>query len=163
MTLESIEKLRRCASERVPGVRGLVCGIADEIEAEIAERERLLKQSKSATEDYYKDMIAEEFMKLPVDADGVPIRVGDWLRYCDFKIQAAALSPERVYWWDEYTDGHWVRGVECRHVKPRTLEDVLADIANDAATMADGKEHRHSPESMAPYASEIRELLGVDE
>ena len=75
--------------------------------------------------------IAERYIELPLDADGVPIHVGDKMRFCDFNVQCAAVSPEHIYYWDEYSNGHWVKGRECRHYKPRTVEDVLRDCCNE--------------------------------
>ena len=96
------------------------------------------------------DEIAERYMKLPVDADGVPIHIGDVM--------------------DVLKDGAIVRGVGensfesswCRyenaasyhHVKPRTIEDVLADFAWNECGI------RLSGEPVAKYADEIRELTG---
>ena len=82
--------------------------------------------------------IDSRYMLLPMDADGVPIHVGDYLRFCDFDIQCAAVSPERVYYWDEYSDAHWVKGCECHHVKPRTVEDVLREFAKSGTPTGDG-------------------------
>ena len=112
--------------------------LADEIQAEIDER----------------------FMKLPVDADGMPIQVADYLHFCDFDIQCAAVSPERVYYWDEYSDAHWVKGCECRHVKPRTLEDVLEEMAFEVDYLEHCQPNKIN-EIVGKTAAEIYELLGV--
>ena len=96
--------------------------------------------------------IAERYMELPVDADGVPIHVGDVL--------------ERGYVVD-YVAPNWClatgRGAMyadmCHHVKPRTLEDVLKELACDVrrewVENAPLAEHVYSE-----YADKIRELMG---
>jgi len=139
--MESIDKLREYGHECCARIDDAVHDLADAIEAEIAER----------------------FMELPVDVDGVPIHVGDWLRHCDLTVQCAAVSPERVYYWDEAVNGHWVLGVKCRHVKPRTLEDVLDEFTS-AYDQIGGEDDEHWKylEISKRYADEIRELLGVD-
>ena len=132
MTLESIEKLRRCVSENVPGVRGLVCGIADEIEAEIAER----------------------YMELPLDADGVPIHVGDEMMQNGKEIGTviavgyhgepkAWILPHKCF----ISISYFASGIA--HVKPRTLFDVLAEVENGELSIKDAE-------------AEIRKLLGVE-
>lgn len=96
--------------------------------------------------------IAERYMELPVDADGVPIHVGDVL--------------ERGYVVD-YVAPNWClatgRGAMyadmCHHVKPRTLEDVLNDFAVEAADVDERDKEEWEP-LLAKYEREIRELIG---
>lgn len=121
--------------------------IADEIEAEIAER----------------------FMELPVDADGVPIRVGDELEchangydgtFTVFAINnSVAVGNHDIEWIRRNPDKWFHVASFCTHVKPRTLEDVLADYASKQHGITT-EEH---DELIAKYAAEIRELLGVSE
>ena len=93
--------------------------------------------------------IADNYMRLPCDADGVPIRVGDELEG-DFIV--------------DYVSPHWVLAVgrsakhkdSCHHVKPRTLEDVLRDYACD---FADSNGPDYDEEITRHYADEIRELM----
>ena len=103
---------------------------ADEIEAEIAER----------------------FVELPVDADGVPIHVGDKLRGVYETFEVCAVNERYAYW--EY-GRHWDKASECRHVEPRTLEDVLEEFA-DAAADVDGRDREEWVPLLAKYADEIR-------
>ena len=154
--MESIEKLRKLAhSIIVTGqIERTLDDIADEIEREISER----------------------YMLLPVDVDGVPIRVGDLIEYDDdgetYRLHARGVyvyhsgrfegekcvMNERLGIWDPS---------KCRHVKPRTVEDVLhdfwlewedhpIDIEWDELLM-------RLKESEAKYADEIRELMEVGE
>lgn len=133
-TIKAVDKLRKLPRHGTNGFGAVVTAneetidaIADEIEAEIEER----------------------YMELPVDADGVPVCVGDELDYTDpfgnvFRctVQPLLAHDSKCY----------------RHVKPRTLEDVLFDF---------GEEFEGEMDEIAPviakYAEEIRELLGVDD
>ena len=137
MTLESLDRLRDCTW--IGG--GKVNEYLDEIEREIAER----------------------FMELPVDADGLPIHVGDQLnwKYEEEKHVVCAVAPGRVH--------HWVHGngkrstvdcppTECTHYKPRTVEDVLTDFGNEIAAQG----HQvglTGHEIVMKYADELRDLI----
>lgn len=93
--------------------------------------------------------VDERFMELPVDADGVPIHVGDELEggYCV-----------------DYVAPHWVlsasRGVKhdgsCHHVNPRTLEDVLNDFGRK---FAENYHYPNADDLVDKTADEIRELM----
>lgn len=99
--------------------------------------------------------IAERYMELPVDMDGVPIRVGD--RVCspnagggEYDVFAIACN----HWVD--IDGFKHNPAGTLHVKPRTVEDVLTDLAEDV--------ERGCPplNAVAKYIGELRELMGVE-
>lgn len=162
--IKALEKLRNWKCEGHPCAAMRTC--ADEIQAEVDERERLLKQNTSVTEDYYKDMIAEMYMPLPLDRDGVPIRVGDMIEY------EGDEDTYRLHAQGVYVYGNGLVGVmnerfgiwypeNCRHVKPRTLEDVLEEFYHDASD-ADAFCTVKIDDVLDKYAAEIRELLGVD-
>ena len=104
--MESIEKLREFAPKNVAGVRSELLLLADEIEREIAER----------------------YMELPVDADGVPIHVGDRLHGVYETFEVCAVSEHYAYW----AEGkHWDKASECRHVKPDTVESLLEEFCRE--------------------------------
>lgn len=144
--IESIEKLRKWVkSLYTPNsgelkVEGL--DIADEIEAEIESR----------------------YMELPVDADGVPIHPNDKLEHVTgmWTFTADTLEVDR---WGAHVRPNGqarVQCANCRHVKPRTIEDVLTDFANEVARQG----HQiglTGHELTMRYADEIRELMEVDE
>lgn len=144
--MESIEKLRDYANEHI--INGsLMNAMIDEIEREIAEK----------------------YMELPVDADGVPIHVGDVVEFGESRNQGIvkAFNEHMVITLhvdDDYMNyakyGLLWNADECRHVEPRTVEDVLRDCCNE------WNEHLGDDwESgvYAKYADELRELLGVGE
>ena len=140
--LESIEKLRKLTicdkGEKYTAY--LDAGdIADEIEREITEK----------------------YMKLPVDADGVPIHIGDRLSHAnnrEFVVNGITFYHNT---WRVVTDlatlddGFQMRWAkECRHVKTRTVEDVLERFVSEMAESkltVDG-----SRKVIAKYAAELR-------
>lgn len=143
--MESIEKLRTAARNMAKGRNlehheecNLLLRIADEIEAEIAER----------------------YMELPTDADGVPIHVGDecWDRDTAERFEVSSIEWNGVCWsaWSVPETRHIANKV--LHHRPRTLEVVLEDmlIEKDETDLC-------SMGLIAKYAAEIRELLGVSE
>lgn len=149
MKLESLEKLRKYelfdrgiqVSAYMPSDE-----LADEIQAEVDER----------------------YMPLPLDADGVPIRPGDQMTDGSQRADGRGLAKwdvvsvnERAFF--DMSGGAHVP-IEHRHVKPRTVEDVLHDFGNDYAAFLSGIypfENARQCEVIAKYAAEIRELLGV--
>lgn len=143
MTLKSLDKLRDCNYN--PGYRGepTLEMIADEIQAEVDSR----------------------YMLLPVDADGVPIRIGDTVREMDDCVPMKVMS---LTFYEDCVDVN-ACGMNPKllfHVNPRTIEDVLRDLANEVWEASitcqitwsdsglDGIEER--------YAERIRELMEVD-
>ena len=90
--------------------------------------------------------IAERFMERPVDADGAPIRMGDAVEgelLDDTTVRGTVCAfhlyddePDSVFVHvDVDADGGWtikdLRLTRCRHVKPRTVEDVLRGERGD--------------------------------
>ena len=98
--------------------------------------------------------IESRYLLLPVDSDGVPIKLGDDLEIVEHskRIKCKSISVSERGWTvcgpDEWSN-LYTTPLECRHVKPRTLENVLAEVENGELSI-DGA------------AAEIRELLGVD-
>ena len=112
--------------------------------------------------------VDERFMELPVDADGVPIHVGDvmcsaGIREKGHKVIASAIFEDGFV---EYGSDNGLIGPLCQedwvHVKPRTLEDVLRDVWKEALDYAKRDIWRNPDEVFAERADEIRELLGGD-
>ena len=112
--------------------------IADEIEREISER----------------------YMLLPVDADGVPIHVGDDI-VTDTQtkvrgmVRGIALTPSG---WEIDIRGFGFMPSEAHHYKPRTIEDILALFL----TACGDDDPHYYDEQIAEYADELRGM-GVGE
>ena len=149
--IKALDKLREIAdrlddaaarmSEHGFSPIGIKAGIiADEIEREIQER----------------------YLLLPVDADGVPIHVGDKLDWCGKKIIVRGVCKDSVWFEPDSNDQEWrcIWANTCRHVKPRTLEDVLTDFV--LAVREDANLTNGVARNVDKYAAEIRELLGGD-
>ena len=153
--MESTDELRRYIRSFVTGsMETDLTDFADEIEREIAER----------------------FMELPVDADGVPIHVGDEL--CGYGRLNGGVTVSAVTGWggvivtdkgmtcNPAKDGLLWDGQECRHVKPRTIEDVLEEFLiefDDWDWNTGGNDRDNARKQLfAKYADELREL-GVGE
>lgn len=107
--------------------------------------------------DEIESEIAESFMPLPKDADGKLIRVGDVVTDGEEQMPVIAIASDEVA--TQRTIGPcegqiWTFAPDAlRHVKPRTLEDVLLEML----------EMPHCEENVKAYAAEIRELMGVGE
>lgn len=99
--------------------------------------------------------IGRDYIKLPVDADGVPIHVGDRVDWHGDAITIDWIeydSTGECYVGKGAEDGKIPDALapnECRHVKQRTIEDVLRDF-------------RHGDLTIEGAADELRELLGGD-
>ena len=100
--------------------------------------------------------IKREWMRVPVDADGVPCRPGEKLRgvYAEFTV--CSVNDEYVY----HDDGrHWDKASKCRHVKPRTLEEVLCDFGTK--TLKSGHQWGlDAQDAITECADEIRAMFG---
>ena len=140
--MESIDKLREIGTKvKNSCFTGVHCDtvleLADEIEAEIAER----------------------YMKRPVDADGVPWHIGEEVDGCEI----VAMAGYQLYYYDDDSKTiEWCIAKNRRHVKPRTLEDVLRDVWKEALDYAKSDMWRNPEEVFVERADEIRELLGGD-
>lgn len=113
------------------------------------------KRELDAIADEIEREIAEKYMKLPVDADGIPIHVGDLLELGDTRDNVAALSyrpdnGELPWEWLSRDDGCWYNTAFSHHVKPRTVEDVLREFAYKVCDL------NVADEAIAKYAAELR-------
>ena len=140
--MEAIEKLREYASKVVESPQYIegetfdLMVFADEIEREIEER----------------------YMLLPVDTDGVPIHVGDKLEWCRNTIEVVGVDANSVWFEPVNSDQEWkvVFSKHCRHIKPRTVEDVLVRFLSSCG---DDDPHFYD-EEIREYADKLRELIG---
>ena len=140
MTLKSIEKLRDTVTTFAAqcDVGWMLNGL-DQIESEIAER----------------------YMELPVDADGVPIRVGDELYNGEVIAFGGLAEGGVVFVHRGFEDGNYILEAFAsnvtHHVKQRTIEDVLREMIHEYACT-----DLTTEQTAAKYAAEIRDLLGGD-
>ena len=145
--IKALDNLRKqlnvCKMHDMKPAIAYIADIADEIQAEIDER----------------------FMLLPVDADGVPIHVGDKMEYeypndddKPFTILGVNNDGDVFHCPEDKrlvpTCISLANGL--RHVKPRTLEDVLIDAMQFGFSSKAGE---NVSEKAHEFASEIRKLL----
>lgn len=128
----------------------------------IAELRRKVRELQAKLDEY-----DQTHMVLPVDADGVPIKIGDKIQQLNhagvwtdampviavddhgcFALAHGIACDARTYVW----------GNNCRHVKQRTVEDVLRELADVARH---DSEHGLDDGDIDGFAAEIRELMGV--
>lgn len=136
---------------------------------------RLFKEGKMHSAYFTTDKIIDEiqaeidasYMRLPVDADGVPIHVGDEMKQNGVKIgcvTAVGFHVEPRAWvlpkGRNVSVSFVAEGI--RHVKPRTLESVLLDMLGSYYRKLTGSwaTLTTDEELASGYADEIRELLG---
>ena len=138
--IKALESLRNCLSSATYD------GMFDEIQAEVDER----------------------FMELPLDADGVPIRVGDLVTLNNgepFKVGGIRDAGNQWHIF-RYELHRWWSPLDLHHVKPRTLEDVLEDFRAHYDSWEDNSYGANRgierKELFEQTAAEICELLGVD-
>ena len=123
----------------VQGTLESLLAIADRIDAELAER----------------------YMELPVDADGVPIHVGDELEgygytsggaYCKAVMGWGVMAGER-----EQPYRNWLMwsADALRHHRPPTVEDILREFALRAIRESEGN-YGDLDETCAEYAKRLR-------
>lgn len=107
MSLESIRHLKHYAQNSMKAhTMDKVFEIANKIEREIAEK----------------------YMLLPVDADGVPIHVDDEMTDKDsIPYIVTSVSATRVY----CKDGSWVEPSDSHHVNPDPVKELLEKLVRD--------------------------------
>lgn len=107
--------------------------------------------------DEQQQWIDSHYLLLPVDADGVPIRVGDKIEHRGHTGDVWLFGANEIMCTDRvcYPIG------ECHIVKPRTLEDVLLEFGNRVCNS--GHQWGLDAADVVPqFADEIRELIGGD-
>lgn len=128
--------------------------IADAIDAEEAEmRDFCEKLNELADEREEVDLFGHAYVPLPLDANGVPIRVGDWIAgRLDVGAKVEAVTSDDVYWFEP--DGcHWCHASEVRHYHKPTVEDLLREMAVDWDCAADGEDKEAV---LKEYAAKLR-------
>ena len=106
-----------------------------------------------------------DYIPLPVDADGVPIHIGDVLYDCNEspseKFSAAIMELNKWGW--SLLDSYGERNVpsQCHHYQAPTVKDVLQKMLEQAVGYSDA----HTTvalNTIAEYAAKLR-LAGEDE
>lgn len=112
------------------------------------------------------DEIEAQYMKLPVDADGVPIRPGQTIYENDREIPGSCVcgvDDKRVYIWD-YSNDFLILGVYASsftHEKPDAIKDLLEEYS-DAILQCTCPDYVGDDKPGAlreEYAKKIREVV----
>lgn len=80
----------------------------------------------------YKDMSDAEWVRLPKDADGVPIRVGDKVVDWDTPRLVVAVSEDSICLAGYESDSYYRMGIakNYHHYTPDTWERIIEDAVN---------------------------------
>lgn len=133
--------------------------IVDRIDAE---HERMWRELTIDAEPMTDESMAEHgWMRLPVDADGVPIHVGDVMDFLG-GMTVSAIGKDDVYFFaDNYSDGVYTEaGFHLRHHHAPTVEDVLDEFAN--AVLGCDNTEESVQRVIAEYAARLRLAEEVD-
>ena len=102
-----------------------------------------------------KREIAERYMELPVDADGVPIRLEDVVAVQDEQpFEVRAFQYDALGWFAIERLGSQWNVNQLHHVNQRTIEDAISDALRDYAITDMSRD-----EVIAKYAEEIRGMM----
>ena len=102
------------------------------------------------------DEIENTYMKLPVDADGVPIRPGDEVLFTNGQVIKGVVEAVGETW-VAFGDRPFYGCNSCRHVKPETVESILEEFF-----FAVKSRERIQNTTIDEYADRIRALEGGD-
>lgn len=176
--MKSIDNLREYALTAASvnaTTRAVLAGYIDEIERDVAEltdERDLLKTQWEAGVDFDQRLEAcaesredvtlfgVDYTPLPLDADGMPIHVGDvmeWMAGGTFEVVGIG-NGGTLYYLDTYDDGtvgvEWTAAGDKRHHHAPTVEDVLREFAGEWIDVADGTDEER--ELFAKYAAKLR-------
>ena len=119
--------------------------------------EKLYRGDLDHAADRIDERIEREYVKLPVDADGVPIRVGDRLTDGEY---AFTVDDMAVYgdgsWSIRNEDGNAWAACDVTHYHVPTVEDVLREFAEKIIDSQIPNVHPTYEETIAEYAAKLR-------
>ena len=112
-----------------------------------------VEQAAQAREDV--TLWGVDYTALPLDADGVPIHIGDVMEWCDSgeKLTVEGIGIDVLF----YIDGEnaeWTAARNKHHHHEPTVEDVLREMADRC--YADEDEPRDRDAIVAEYAAKLR-------
>lgn len=99
------------------------------------------------------DEMEQTRMRLPVDAEDVPVRPGDYMELGDSRGEVKALSyapyDNELPWQMQLDDGEWYATVNARHAKPDTVESLLDEFMVALHELGEGADYGPTKERMA--------------
>ena len=101
------------------------------------------------------DLWDTNYTALPLDADGVPIHIGDVMEWCDSgeKLTVEGIGSD-VLFYIEGENAEWTAARNKRHHHEPTVEDVLAEFA--AKLIERGELTNGAAQTIAEYAAKLR-------
>lgn len=122
--------------------------------------------------DTYLDAVSDSVLakhglvRLPVDADGVPIRIGDVMEWCDSgeTLTVEGIGRDVLF----YIDGEnaeWTAARNKRHHHaPDRPADTPASLADELESLADGVDGRvpQVPDDLRDIADRLRKMGGAE-
>ena len=121
-----------------------------------------------ATVEKIEQEVAERYMELPLDADGVPIRVGDVMEFSAFEIEKPVtrmvdgIGQGVFFAWCGERGYQQHEAKRYRHYHAPTVEDVLREFAEKIIDSQIPDMHPTYEEAIAEYAQRLQ-LREVDE
>ena len=146
-SLESIEKLREFVGK------------------ELYEKERIGHGDYSHLHVLIEDVkreIAEKYMELPVDADGVPIRVGDELENGEYRLKVTDMSWDG-HFWHVYHGSIAIAPCDYTHVKPDKLKERVRKFIHDRRGLNLKDPQEKADRMLDEFCADIRETAGNGE
>ena len=161
--LKNIENIRQAAAHKSPidelmYIYGISPSYSSEGDALIALADAIERE------------ISEKYIELPKDADGVPWTKDDSTFVDDlgdvYMLNKIAWSPVIKQWHLFDQDNRAFLAKKCKHVKPRTVEDVLAEygeeIWNECNRLGGTWKDCGCDGITENFAEKLREMLGSD-
>ena len=152
------------------GCKKALLSIADRIDAEHEKAVNAFERDMGMEPMTYENMAKHGWVRLPLDADGAPIHVGDVVTMqLLFGGESKPLVVDRM----ELSHGRdgdlwcvaldtdkecWNQPSLMRHYTPPTVEDVLREFASDIADVLGGDDFRleDNDELFAEYAAKLQ-------
>ena len=163
--LRKVAAKTECANGRCEKLyRGDLEHIADRIDAEHQKCiDAMWEDAKSHLSD--ESLTEQGWIRLPKDADGEPIRVGDVMEWVDIEgtvevvCTVDAVGVDCFFAWDAANCRYAQKDANAyRHHRPPTVEDVLAEFA-DKVCNSGHQWGLDAKDTIAEYATKLR-LVG---
>lgn len=121
------KELRKYVWDKVPSKHlEDLFDIADAIEQK---HEEELAQERAKALMMNRVSVANGFIELPKDADGVTIHLGDVLEWQGASFTVEVLEIDEEGWWTRH-DGFSVKCSDARHAKPDSWEAIIEEAAS---------------------------------
>ena len=164
--LREVAAKTECANGRCEKLyRGDLEHIADRIDAEHQKCiDAMWEDAKSHLSD--ESLTELGWIRLPKDADGEYIHVGDVMEWCDSgdTLEVIGIGDDTLFYVDpegDHTYAEWTAARNKRHYHAPTVEDVLREFANEVYADADN-EIRDRDFLCAKYAKRLTLAEGED-